>query len=55
MKRIGLNMMKICLSVITNAAFLFILLNVNTTCCGPAYQPTLPLETKNLKFNKKVK
>jgi len=35
-------LLKPALSVLMNTAFLFLLVNVNTTCCGPAYQPKLP-------------
>lgn len=30
------------LKVVMSTAFLFLMVNVSTTCCGPAYQPALP-------------
>lgn len=37
------------LYVVTNAAFLLIVANVNVTCCGPGYQPELPAGIDELK------
>ncbi|MEG2520134.1 MAG: cyclic lactone autoinducer peptide [Christensenellaceae bacterium] len=36
------------LSLVTSTAFLFILSNINTTCCGPGHQPTLPDAARKL-------
>lgn len=48
MKNVVKKIVRPVLWVVTNAAFLLLMTNVNTTCCGPAYQPTLPEEAKKL-------
>lgn len=30
------------LSVVMSSAFMFLMVNVSSACCGPAYQPELP-------------
>lgn len=30
------------LSVVMSSAFMFLMVNVSSACCGPAYQPDLP-------------
>lgn len=49
MNKITLKVLKPFFYLVTNAAFLLIVANVNTTCCGPGYQPELPEEMKDLK------
>lgn len=37
------------LKLVMSTAFVFLMVNVSTTCCGPAYQPKLPENIKKAK------
>lgn len=49
MDKITLKILRPFLYLVTNAAFLLIIANVNVTCCGPGYQPELPEGINELK------
>lgn len=49
MKKVTLKVLKPFLYLMTNAAFLLIVTNVNATCCGPGYQPEFPEGINELK------
>lgn len=55
MQNVARKLIRSLLCVVTNAAFIFLVTNVNTTCCGPGYQPELPTEVKRLqRYEKKA-
>jgi|GEM_PF-2685597 len=53
MKRMKNLLTKGILTIVTSAAFLFLVSNIQVTCCGPGYQPTLPTDVNELKRNHK--
>ena len=54
MKNVANKLIRTFLYVVTNAAFLLLITNINTTCCGPGYQPELPVDAEKLqRYGKK--
>lgn len=55
MGKISQKVIRSFLYLVTNAAFLLLITNINATCCGPGYQPSLPTEIEDLRrHGKKV-
>lgn len=55
MRKVSRKVVTSFLYLVTNTAFLLLIANINATCCGPGYQPSLPAGVEDLRhYGKKA-